>query len=65
MVFALNDADLDRVCGGLQAGYVFCPNGPAGTGVYADPEGDGCPTPPTNGEVYAAFFEGVRKGMGK
>lgn len=59
----LSDANLDAVCGGLQPGYVYCTGNraPAGDGIYA---GDFCPGA-TNAEVYAPFFEGIRKGMGK
>jgi hypothetical protein len=67
MNFALSDADLEKVSGGAPGEWVHCPGssprGQAyGEGLYAP--GTDC-NGPTNGEVYSAFFDGVKKGMGK
>ncbi|OKO71622.1 hypothetical protein [Bradyrhizobium sp. NAS96.2] len=62
MIDELNDAELDLVSGGLQDGYQFCPNGPAGTGVYPSYVNcDGL----TNRQVYGAFFDGFNKTSGQ
>jgi hypothetical protein len=34
MIRELNELELDLISGGLQDGYQYCPNGPAGGGVY-------------------------------
>jgi hypothetical protein len=63
MIRELNEFDINEVFGGLQAGYKFCWDGPAGTGVY--PSYTDCGPGPTNREVYAAFFDGFNKTSGQ
>ena len=69
----LSDAELDEVSGGLSISLDDI-IGAVKTGVSALRDGvcidgggvsTGPCNPPTNGEVYSAFFNGVNKGMGK
>ena len=60
MIRELNEPDIEQVSGGLQDGYQFCVDGPAGTGVY--PSYINCY--PTNREVYGAFFDGFNRTSG-
>lgn len=63
MIRELNEHDIENVSGGLQDGYQFCPNGPAGTGVY--PSYIDCGPGPTNRQVYGAFFDGYNRTSGQ
>ena len=58
----LRECEIEDVSGGLQDGYQFCSDGPAGAGVY--PSYVNCDGP-TNREVYSAFFDGYNKTSGQ
>jgi hypothetical protein len=60
MIRELNESDIEEVSGGLQDGYQFCVDGPAGTGVY--PSYVNCY--PSNREVVGAFFDGFNRTSG-
>ena len=60
-IYLLTDNQLDQVSGGRKAGGTQSEDGGTGTGPthWSD-----SPTPGTNGQVYSAFFHGVKMGMG-
>jgi hypothetical protein len=63
MTFALCATDLDAVTAGrnnLCDTFNCCPEGVKAPYNACDDQSG-----PTNAEVYSAFFDGVRKGMGK
>lgn len=62
----LKDAELDLVVGGMDRNYKECVNGTkagGGAGVY--PNNVECEGGLTNADVYKAFFDGIRIGLGK
>ena len=61
-IYVLPDDQLDQVSGGRKAGGTQQDYG-ASDPAPAHSSDD--PTPGTNGQVYSAFFDGIKKGMGK
>jgi hypothetical protein len=60
----LNTAELDLVTGASNvAGYQFCVNGPAGTGLY--PDYVDCDAGSAVQQLIGAFKKGIEQGKGK
>jgi hypothetical protein len=58
----LNVDELDVVSGaGTVAGYQFCPNGPAGSGLY--PEYVDCDAGGAVQQLIGAFKKGIQEGL--
>jgi hypothetical protein len=61
-IHELDVAELDLVTGaGTVAGYQFCPNGPAGSGLY--PEYVDCEGGSAVKQLIGAFKKGIEQGL--